>query len=595
MQEYRLALAQQRTKSLVKNRLYIPNPKGHRLFNSSLLNPVKFIITLALLVLIQSAHGQTVRDDVGYTALLDQMGAGTPNGAGIAIGIIEPAFAGKDNPDITAWLPYPDISDISQVTLRDASGGSTADSTHSARVSQFLFGQSDGLATGIAEANYYSLSDFIYNKLVPLTNYVGTLQPSAFLYSLGAKVFENRINNISAISSDADNNATVLRRFDWATAHEDVINSISAGNSSLSPTLFSSSYNSIYIGITAGSSGKRAASIDNIYSGLRQRPDVVTPMRNSSRGTATASSITSVLLETARDAAATFSNVSPSNTQVLTRNAEKSEVMKAVLMAGADRETGNTRINSFAKDEAGERISGEPEYIADITNYRAAGYATSNGLDSRFGAGQANVHKSHQILTGGEQDSQEDGGNTSVSLLGFDYDEAFGNGAGDANPNSVASYLLPTLTSDANLDVTLAWNLDVYSGDGLFVNALLYDLDLWLYDVTDDAEVLVNASISSLANTETISQLLLANRDYEFRVTTEKNVTALLWDYGIAWRVDQEFDTLAAPLTLNSPQVGSSALSFSASSVPVPSTLILFISGLGALLLKQRAQRITVK
>jgi hypothetical protein len=123
----------------------------------------------------------------------------------------------------------------------------------------------------------------------------------------------------------------------------------------------------------------------------------------------------------------------------------------------------------------------------------------------------------------------------------------------------------------------------------------LYDLDLWLYDVTDDAEVLVNASISSLANTETISQLLLANRDYEFRVTTEKNVTALLWDYGIAWRVDQEFDTLAAPLTLNSPQVGSSALSFSASSVPVPSTLILFISGLGALLLKQRAQRKTVK
>ncbi|MDB4090503.1 hypothetical protein N9527_01250 [Pseudomonadales bacterium] len=595
MQEYRLALAQQRTKSLVKNRLYIPNPKGHRLFNSSLLNPVKFIITLALLVLIQSAHGQTVRDDVGYTALLDQMGAGTPNGAGIAIGIIEPAFAGKDNPDITAWLPYPDISDISQVTLRDASGGSTADSTHSARVSQFLFGQSDGLATGIAEANYYSLSDFIYNKLVPLTNYVGTLQPSAFLYSLGAKVFENRINNISAISSDADNNATLLRRFDWATAHEDVINSISAGNSSLSPTLFSSSYNSIYIGITAGSSGKRAASIDNIYSGLRQRPDVVTPMRNSSRGTATASSITSVLLETARDAAATLSNVSPSNTQVLTRNAEKSEVMKAVLMAGADRKTSNTRINSIPRDEAGERISGEPEYIADITNYRAAGYATSNGLDSRFGAGQANVHKSHQILTGGEQDSQEDGGNTSVSLLGFDYDEAFGNGAGDANPNSVASYLLPTLTRDANLDVTLAWNLDVYSGDGLFVNALLYDLDLWLYDVTDDAEVLVNASLSSVDNTETISQLLSAGRDYEFRVTTEKNVTALLWDYGIAWRVDQESDTLAAPLTLESPQMSPSALSFSASSVPIPSSLFLFITGLFALVVKKHARQVRSK
>jgi hypothetical protein len=551
-------------------------------------------VCLSVLV-INDAFGQTIKDDVGYTALQNKLGASTPNGSEITIGVFEPAFAGKDDPDAFAWLPYPDSADLSQVKVIDGSGSSKPDSTHAARVSEFLFGQEEGLATGIAEATYYNLSDFIFNKLVPSTNYVGTLQPSALLYSLGARVFNNRINNISAVTTAETNNPSILRRFDWATAHEDVINLVSAGNSLQSPSLFSSSYNSIYIGATGGFSGRRAAAIDNVYNGLRQRPDMVTPMRNTSRGTAVASSITSVLLETARDAAATFSNVSPSNTQVLTRNAEKSEVMKAVLMAGADRETGNTRINSFAKDEAGERISGEPEYIADITNYRAAGYATSNGLDSRFGAGQANVHKSHQILTGGEQDSQEDGGNTSVSLLGFDYDEAFGNGAGDANPNSVASYLLPTLTSDANLDVTLAWNLDVYSGDGLFVNALLYDLDLWLYDVTDDAEVLVNASISSLANTETISQLLLANRDYEFRVTTEKNVTALLWDYGIAWRVDQEFDTLAAPLTLNSPQVGSSALSFSASSVPVPSTLILFISGLGALLLKQRAQRKTVK
>jgi hypothetical protein len=318
-------------------------------------------------------------------------------------------------------------------------------------------------------------------------------------------------------------------------------------------------------------------------------------MRNTSRGTAVASSITSVLLETARDASATFSNVSPSNTQVLTRNAEKPEVMKAVLMAGADRETSNTRINSFTKDEAGDRIPGEPEYIADITNYRAAGYATSNGLDSRFGAGQANVHKSHQILTDGEHNSREDGGNTSVSLLGFDYDEAFGNGAGDANPNSVASYLLPTLTNDANLDVTLAWNLDVYSGDGLFVNALLYDLDLWLYDVTDNDEVLVNASLSSVDNTETISQLLSAGRDYEFRVTTEKNVTALLWDYGIAWRVDQESDTLSAPLTLESPQISPSALSFSASSVPIPSSFFLFITGLFALVVKKHTRQVRIK
>ena len=550
---------------------------------------------------MQSSHGQTVRDDVGYTALLNEMGADTPNAAGMSIGIIEPAFVGRDNPEVLAWLPNLDYTNpkISQVTMNDASGGSTFDSGHSSEVSKYIFGQDIGLANGITEADYYNLSDFIYSKLIPLTNYVGPSQPNALLYSLGAKVFNNRINNFSSISSEVENNPALLRRFDWATSHEDVINIVSAGNRSRSPVLFSSSYNSIYIGITSGSSGKVTALVDNIYSGARQRPDVVTPIRNTSYGTAVASSITAVLLDTARNTAATFSNSSPSNMGVNTRHAEKSEVVKAVLMAGADRVTSNTRENDFLKDEDFVAIRDEDgkviRFISDITDYRAEGFTTNNGLDSRFGAGQANAFNSYKIMTAGEQDSQEDGGNTSVSLLGFDYDEAFGNGGGDANPNSVASYLLPTLTSDANLDVTLAWNLDVYSGDGLFINAMLYDLDLWLYDVTDTKEVLVNASTSSFDNTETISQLLSAGRDYEFRVTTEKNVTALLWDYGIAWRVDQEPADITEPLALTSSQVGASASSFSASSVPVPSTLILFISGLGALLLKQRAQRKTVK
>ena len=551
----------------------------------------RFALAIAPLVVVHSALAQTIKDDVGYSALLNQMGEDTPNGAGVTIGIIEPAFVGRDNPDLTAWLPYPNMSDLSQTTLIDSSGGSTADSTHAARVSQFLFSQEDGLATGIVEANYYNLADFIYNKFVPTTNYVGTLQSSAFLYSLGARVFDNQINNFSAISSGNVDNAIQLRRFDWATAHEDAINLVSAGNSSISVALFSSSYNSIYIGITDGYGGKRTSAIDSLYNGLRQRPDIVTPMRNTSRGTAVASSISSVLLEVARDPTLTFSNVSPSDTLVNVRHAEKSEVMKAVLMAGADRETSNTRVNTFAKDTNSQPLLNEEGkrdyYTADITNYRAAGFRTDNGLDTRYGAGQANVFNSYQILTAGEQDSREDGGATWVSLFGFDYDEAFGNGAGDHDPNSIASYALPTLESDVDFHITLAWNLDVYSGDGLFANALLYDLDLWLYDVTDDSEELVNASTSSLANTETISQSLLAGRDYEFRVTTEKNVTALLWDYAIAWRTEYtgEGEELTAE-SLASPTT-SAVFSANTQAVPLPGALWLFLSALLGLIYRK--------
>ena len=559
----------------------------------------RFALVIAPLLVVHSALAQTVKDDVGYTALLNQMGEDTPNGAGVTIGIIEPAFAGRDNPDLTAWLPNLTYSNpkISHVTLIDASGGSTFDSGHSSEVSKQLFGLNSGLATGITEAYYYDLSDFLFNKLVPLTDYVGTTQPSAFFYSLGNKVFQNQINNISAISTGSENNGNFLRRFDWATAHEDVINLVSAGNTSLSPALFSSSYNSIYIGITTGTSGKRTTNIDNIYNGLRQRPDVVTPIRNTSYGTAAASSITSVLLETARDPTLTFSNSSRSNTLVNTRHAEKPEVMKALLMAGAERETNNTVVNDFLKDENGVAIRDEngavTRFIRDITNYRAAGFRTDNGLDFRYGAGQANVFNSYQILTAGEQDSREDGGNTSVSLFGFDYDEAFGNGAGDNNPNSVASYQLPTLNSDANFNITLAWNLDVYSGDGLFINALLYDLDLWLYDVTGDSEELVNASASSLANTETISQLLLAGRDYEFRVTSEKNVTALLWDYGIAWRTEL-LDVASANLDIESDDLDLANIpvtlaDLQTQAVPVPAAGWLFVGAILCLFGLKRA------
>ena len=64
-------------------------------------------------------------------------------------------------------------------------------------------------------------------------------------------------------------------------------------------------------------------------------------------------------------------------------HAETSEVVKAALMAGADRRTANGRG-------------------AEITDYTVD---TSNGLDSRFGAGQVNIYNSYHILTGGEHNS----------------------------------------------------------------------------------------------------------------------------------------------------------------------------------------------
>jgi hypothetical protein len=70
----------------------------------------------------------------------------------------------------------------------------------------------------------------------------------------------------------------------------------------------------------------------------------------------------------------------------LIRNAERVEVIKAALMAGALRSTsGNVAA-------------------PDITDYRATvGNQTSNGLDRRFGAGQLNIANSYHIIAAGEK------------------------------------------------------------------------------------------------------------------------------------------------------------------------------------------------
>lgn len=90
-------------------------------------------------------------------------------------------------------------------------------------------------------------------------------------------------------------------------------------------------------------------------------------------------------------------------------------------MAGADRATTNvtTRANS--------------------TDYRRAGHETTNGLDSRYGAGQLNIfNNSYRILAGGEQPSAQPGGDD-IAPSGFDYSPL----GGADTPIPVASYFLP--------------------------------------------------------------------------------------------------------------------------------------------------------
>jgi hypothetical protein len=208
---------------------------------------------------------------------------------------------------------------------------------------------------------------------------------------------------------------------------------------------------------------------------------------------------------------------------VLVRNAERTEVIKAVLMAGADRLTHDSTS-------------------ADLLNYRRnATDQTANGLDRRFGAGQLNVRNSYWILAAGEQGSAEDGNAAAhVASRGFDYDPGFGGGSGS---NSVATYPLPIDAQPQLLTAALVWNIDINGGTANTFNpaATLRDLNLEVINVGEAGSPLIAASRSTVENTENIWMVVPAGAQYALRVT---RVGSFRWDYGLAWQLlaDQDAD-----------------------------------------------------
>jgi hypothetical protein len=184
-------------------------------------------------------------------------------------------------------------------------------------------------------------------------------------------------------------------------------------------------------------------------------------------------------------------------------------VVKAALMAGASRTA--TQL---------------------ATNYTVN---TANGLNNVYGAGQLNIYNSYHIIAGGEQNSREDylAGGGEITAAGFDYDPYFG---GLNGSNRMGSYVFTALSA-GELTASLVWNLSVTgeTATGFNTTATLYNLGLYLYDLTSSSELAYAASL--VDNTENIWWTSLeANHDYMIQVQAEM-LSNFLWDYGLAWHI----------------------------------------------------------
>jgi hypothetical protein len=423
------------------------------------------------------------QDDIGFTKLAAELGNDLPTGGSVAVTQTEAMSGGH-------WMPNASHTEFAGKTLSDKTGGAAGSSGHATTVGRYFYGNQLSIAPGVDTIDCYEAGDWIGKQ--PL-------------------ISSSRVVNHSWVGDgDPDSVSDFLRVVDRLVDTHEVIEMAGLQNSPTSkPPILGSAFNVITVGRSDGVHSRGSTPLvdsyaDDVYEAVRTKPDLVAPLNRTSYTTAVGSSAAALLIDFAHN----NGNLSHGSTWIWNGrsyqqvyNAERTEVIRALLMAGADRFT-PCNCNKYLGD------------------YRAAsGDHAANGLDARFGSGQLNIYNSYHILAAGEH------GSGSINIRGFDYNPSFGG----------VDFVSYSFTGDGNhsrLCVSLVWNLKVLSNH----HAHLYDLDLALYDVTE-APAEVASSRSEWENTENLWVPLAAGRQYELRVERAPGQGSFAWDYGLAWRM----------------------------------------------------------
>ncbi len=457
-------------------------------------------------------------DDIGFRQLQTLLGAAMPTGASVRVMQVEAAqlVSGFDT-----WAPDPGIAEFSGKTITELSGAPAGlYTTHATTVGTAFYGNSTSIAPGTTTISVYSADDWV---VAGFLRSAGST-PGQPLFSAA------RVGNHSWIGAFPTFDADVLERLDWVIGRDELVSVVGLNNGDPNQPLLCGAYNVISVGRTDGVHGRGTPAVDSIYTAGRVRPDLVAPAATTSDATPRVAAAASLLVQTGHANAGLstdpFSQLvvnRAGSTLGTVRNAERSEVIKAALMAGALRTTANTSA-------------------PNIADYRLApANQAPNGLDVRFGAGQLNIFNSYQIIAAGEQNSLEDlpGGGGAVGAEGWDYDFRFGGAAG--TNNSTATYYLPVPATNGTLSVALVWNLKIAGGttNNFVGTPTRFNMDLTLQDVTVPASpVTVVTSQSTTENTENIWQPIVAGRQYLLRVSRPVSQAAFDWDFALAWRTD---------------------------------------------------------
>lgn len=475
----------------------------------------RVVVSLLLVLFWGATAAADYKADIGFTQLQSELGGSIPTGAGVTVTQVE---AGGWDATKQVWVYLPDhtISQFNDKNFIPRTGPYNWNDSifwHATNVGQYFYGTTDSIAPGITSINNYLTGHWLEYGFLN-TGYV--VQPLATSARVANHSWVGSTNNVNI-------DVEVLKRLDWVINRDEYIQVVGMNNPNNggNQPLLGSSFNAIAVGLSNGTAEHGSYALDSLYTADRTRPDLVAPRDATSWATPVVGAAAALLVQVGHAGGTTLSTdplvQSTTNRNGNTiYNAERSEVVKAALMAGASR----TAISGYNKN-------------------------TANGLNDVYGAGQLNIYNSYHIIAAGEQNSREDAPGTlgNIGRYGVDYDPFFG---GLSNSNRTASYYFKPLTAGV-LTASLVWNLKINGGtqNTFDDSATLYHLGLYLYDLTDLIHPLASA-VGEADNTENLWLSLDANHNYLLKVSALTE-DYFLWDYGLAWDISTEVAPVPIP------------------------------------------------
>lgn len=426
------------------------------------------------------ARQGSIRNALGWTHAHKRLGADMPVGKGISVGQVESPFEGG----YLANTNHPQLLNTGFVPQSPSSNKSG----HATSVARYAFGP-DGPAPGVRVVYGWQTMHWLTR------GYLNTRSIEPPKSEHDARVF-----NHSWISSSGGGDALVLRRVDYVIDTEDKLMVVGVANEKGAvPPLLASAYNVISVG---SSTGKNSDGLTAVEGEGRAKPELVAPGGLTSWATGVVTGCVAVLLESADKLVA-------SAPEGRNKGAAQSEVIKAVLLAGA------RRVDKWQPQEG-------------------------ESLDRALGAGVVDLDRSLVILQGGHAEPDK----VTAQRYGWSF--------APIKAEQTRVYRFTLDRPQGRSGFALTWHRRVLGGTVDLMNPstekkqkvwnsgyFIPDMDLELIRLNPDhTEARIDLSASRVDNIELIHANVLEPGRYLLKVTRAKDETGMEWDYALAWRIE---------------------------------------------------------